>query len=227
MELVDKIISYLTNTYNPSAMILYGSFADGSANENSDFDALIIADHAKTHDSSVIDNTVLDVFVYPMDTFQPECPVEEFIQVFDGKILMDKNGAAERLQKRVLDYIDRLPLKPAEELRQEIEWCGKMLSRTLRGDPEGYYRWHWLLCDSLEIYCDIKRAHYFGPKKALRHMARTDPEAFALYSLALKELSQERLAQWISFLKSLPAAPPTPKGVFNPKGQEADPASGR
>ena len=34
------------------------------------------------------------------------------------------------------------------------EGCKKMLLRTLRSDAEGLYRWHWVLIDSLEIFCD-------------------------------------------------------------------------
>lgn len=68
-------------------------------------------------------------------------------------------------KKNVLDYIEHIPLKTAKDVSQEIKWCEKMLLRTMRGDVEGYYRWHWLLCDSLEIYFDIKGIHYYGPKK--------------------------------------------------------------
>ena len=61
----EKIVGYLKKTYQPDAVIVYGSFADGSANLNSDFDALIIAGKEKAHDSSIVDGVVLDVFVYP------------------------------------------------------------------------------------------------------------------------------------------------------------------
>ena len=49
---MEPIIKYIKEKYCPEAIIVYGSFADGSANENSDFDALIITDNVKTHDSS-------------------------------------------------------------------------------------------------------------------------------------------------------------------------------
>lgn len=203
MNVTDTIISYLKDTYCPEAIITYGSFVDGSANENSDFDALVISDHVRKHDSSVICNTVLDVFVYPLDVFQSEYNPEEFAQIYDGKIILDKSGIAERLQKRVLDYIEHMPLKTDDEVQQEIAWCEKMLSRTIRGDSEGYYRWHWLLFDSLEIYFDVKHLHYHGPKKALQYMAQTDADTFHIYSLALKDFSWQHLSEWISCLKSL------------------------
>ncbi len=203
MEIADKVIEYLLKTYQPEAIVVYGSFVDGSANENSDFDALVIGGHVKKHDSSLIGDTVLDVFVYPPDTFESEYDPEEFVQIHDGRIILDKNGAAERLQKRILAYIEGIPKKTAEEIRQELDWCGKMLSRTARGDTEGFYRWHWLLFDSLEIYFDIKGQYYYGPKKALRFLAKTDPEAFRIYSDALRELDRDDLSEWIGCLERM------------------------
>ena len=203
MEIADKIINYLKETYRPDAVIVYGSFADGSANENSDFDALVLADREKTHDSSVIDGTILDVFVYPTDTFRSEYDPQAFVQIRDGKIVLDTDGIADCLQKRVLDHIARTPQKTAEEIRREIGWCEKMLLRTTREDAEGYFRRHWLLCDSLEIYCDVKGLPYYGPKKALRLMEKTDEEAFLKYSEALTLFEREYLSDWISYLKRI------------------------
>ena len=49
------------------------------------FDALIIAGKEKAHDSSIVDGVVLDVFVYPTETFSADYDPEEFVQVWDGK----------------------------------------------------------------------------------------------------------------------------------------------
>ena len=210
VENTDKIIAYLKEVYQPDAIIVYGSYADGSANKNSDFDALVIAGKGRTHDSSVIDGIVLDVFIYPPETFQSEIDPEAFVQVWDGKIILDADGVAARLQKRVLDYIAHRPKKTDEEIRQEIRWCEKMLSRTMREDAEGYYRWHWVLFDSLEIYFDAKGLRYFGPKKALRFLEQKDPEAFRIYEKALREFRRECLSEWISHLKSISPTAKTP-----------------
>ena len=82
-----EIVEYLKNTYNSKAIIKYGSFADGSANENSDFDALVITTDVEKHDSSVVADTVLDVWVYPEEKFSSEYDPDEFLQVFDGIII--------------------------------------------------------------------------------------------------------------------------------------------
>ena len=203
MKHMDKVISYIIETYRPEAIIVYGSFADGSANEHSDFDALVMADHDRMHDSSVIDGILLDVFVYPADIFRSDYDPGEFVRVRDGSIVLDKSGIAAQLQKRVCSYLESLPPKSMDDIQQEIRWCEKMVLRTLREDAEGYYRWHWLLSDSLEIYCDVKRVQYSGPKKALRLMEQTDEEAFRLYSKALMSLEREYLSEWIAYLKRI------------------------
>lgn len=146
---------------------------------------------------------ILDVFVYPTDTFQSEYDPEEFVQIWDGKIILDKNGIADHLQKQVLSYIEHTPKKSPDEIQQEISWCEKMLLRTARNDAEGFYRWHWVLFDSLEIYCDVKGLHYYGPKKALRLMEHTDDEAFQIYSKALRIFEREHLSEWVSYLKCI------------------------
>lgn len=199
----EKIISYLVKKYNPEAIITYGSYADGSANEYSDFDALIIARSSVKHDSSIVCNTVLDVFVYSPDVFKTKYNPEEFVQIFDGKIELDKRGNAKNLKDKVLQYIEEKPIKTREEIHQEIEWCKKMLLRTSRGDAEGYFRWHWLLEDSLEIYFDVVKQKYFGPKKALRQMKKHDPKSYEIYENALKNFQQETLSAWIKRLETL------------------------
>ena len=198
---MEKILEYLVEKYQPEGMIVYGSFADGSYNENSDFDVLVIASGEKRHDASVVDGTVLDAFVYPPETFAGAFDPADFVQIFDGKIVLDSKGVAAKLRARVLAYLDALPMKAMDEVRQDVAWCRKMQSRTLRGDAEGFFRWHWLLTESLLIYCDARRWHYFGPKKALRQMQREQPGHYAAYRTALEDFTQSALSGWLDCLE--------------------------
>lgn len=115
------IFDYLMQRYRPEAIVVYGSFADGSAGENSDFDALVIAPGAAGHDASTVDGTVLDVFVYQPETFADAYDPEDFVQVFDGEIWLDEHGTAARLKARVLDYLASLPRKSEAERQQEAD----------------------------------------------------------------------------------------------------------
>lgn len=201
---MESILEYLKKTYRPSGIIAYGSFADGSANAHSDFDALVIADvPAPLHDGAVVGGTELDVFVYPTANFRGDYDREEYVQVFDGNILLDEDGSAAALKQSVLDYLDSFPAKTREENEKNVSWCEKMLLRAERGDAEGFFRWHWLLTDSLQIYCDLRSWRYFGPKKSLRRMRAEDAEGYQRYCAALAGLDYGALSAWIGYLRAL------------------------
>lgn len=201
---MEEILDYLKKTYAPLALIVYGSFADGSNNKNSDFDALVITSGTeKRHDHSIVHGTELDVLIYPAETFSKPYDPDEFLPVWDGKILIDSDGLALSLKQAVQAYIRELPAKSDAENRKNAAWCQKMLLRVERGDAEGYYRLYWLLKDSLEIYFDLKKWQYFGPKKGLRKMRENDENAFLLYAQALKTPTTEHVRLWVDFLQSL------------------------
>lgn len=196
------ILTYLEETYHPLAVILYGSYADGTNNDHSDFDALVITRNCEQqHDVSCVSNIQLDVFVYPETFFQQAYNCDDFIQIADGRILTDSTGTAQALMDNVADYISQLPMKSPEEAREDAVWCRKMLERTHRGDAESFYRWHWVLCDSLEIFCSLKQHRYTGPKKSLRWMERTYPESYTLYRTALTSFTPAALKDWIDCLE--------------------------
>ena len=154
---MQDILSYLAAEYDPLAIIVYGSFTDGTQNLFSDFDALLITEGGKRrHDDRFVDCTQLDVFVYPLSDFQGDYDVTEFTQVYGGQILLDRGGAAAALLDRVRQCVEGQAHKTRDELRLDVKWCEKMLRRAERSDAEGAYRRHWLLVDSLEIYTEVR-----------------------------------------------------------------------
>ena len=82
---MEQIIEYIKGKYSPLSIILYGSYANGTNNLNSDFDALVISrDHKQFHDTSFVGVVRLDVFVYPVSFFDGEYDCDDFIRIFDG-----------------------------------------------------------------------------------------------------------------------------------------------
>ena len=201
MDRTEKIIQYLIDKYSPSALISYGSFADGSANAGSDYDALLVYDGRECHDGSVIDGTPLDVFCYPAESFSGDYDPEKYLGVFDGKIIIDTDSIGQSIKNKVRSFIENAPKKDKDELRHEVEWCRKMLVRSGRNDAEGFFRWHWVLVDSLEIYFDIIGRYYYGPKKSLRYLGETDKNGLAIYEAAMREFTPEALEKWIAHLE--------------------------
>jgi len=199
---MQDILSYLAGTYDPLAIIVYGSFADGTSNLFSDFDALLItADGERRHDDRFVDCTQLDVLVCPLSDFEGDYDAADFTQVYGGQILLDRDGVAERLLQRVQEYVDGQARKPRAELERSVDWCEKMLRRAERTDAEGSFRRHLLLVNSLEIYTEIRAWPYLGPKKALRQLEKKDKAAFALYEKALCESDYPSVAAWVGHLR--------------------------
>jgi predicted nucleotidyltransferase len=192
------LVEYLKSKYDPEAIIVYGSYAMGSSDENSDFDAMIIVtDKCEGHDGSVVNAVGLDVFIYTEEEIRSGTDMSKFVQVFDGIIVFDRTGIAGELKSKVRKYVESAAVKSPDEKEHLTGWCRKMLSRTRRDDCEGLYRWHWLLTDSLEIYCNLRDRYYFGPKRTIKWLVDDRLSDFYLYEAALRNLQHEDLEKWI------------------------------
>ncbi len=195
------IIKYLKEKYSPLSIIVYGSYADGSNSKNSDFDALVITSGGeRVHDTSVVARVKLDAFIYPLAEVQKADNYEEFIQIFDGQVIFDTDGIGEKLRRGAFDYLDSKIKHSKNEVAEELEWCEKMLVRAKREDPEGDFRLHMLLVDSLEIACDVFAHSYLGPKKTLMWLEREHPKLYAKYTRALKDGNLRTVKAWITAL---------------------------
>lgn len=201
---MEKIIRYLNDKYNPEAIIVYGSFANNTQDSNSDFDALVVTkETCVPYDNSIVDNTLLDVFIYQLDELKLKFNPEDFVMIFDGNVILDKNGYVTMMKQKVLEYIDNFPKVDKQELEHLVTWCEKMLERAKRNDAEGFYRWHWVLVDSLKIYFDCISEYYFGPKKSLELLKKRNLEVYTLYQNALISFNMDELSCWIQYLRSI------------------------
>ena len=203
---MEQIMKYIQQKYTPLSVILYGSYANGTNNLNSDFDALVISsNHEQYHDTSFINGVQLDVFVYPASYFDGDYNCEDFVQIYDGQIIADNSDIGRTLQTRIQTYVQNRPHKSNTEIQANIDWCLKMFERAKRNDAEGMFRWHWVLIDSLEIFCDIMHHPYWGPKKSLKWMAENHPTAYSFYEKALFNFNIVNLENWIMYIKTLMA----------------------
>ena len=200
---MQDILSYLAAEYDPAAIIVYGSFADGTSNLFSDFDALLItADGARRHDDRFVDCTQLDVFIHPLADFQGDYDPAEYAHIYGGQILLDRDGVAATLLERVQGFVDGQAKKTAEQLRLDVSRCEKMLRRAERTDAEGCFCRSLLLVESLRIYTELRGWPYLGPKKALSQLEKKDRAAFALYEKALTAGDYTTLSAWIGHIRA-------------------------
>lgn len=125
--ILEQIIEYIKRNYNPISIILYGSYANGTNNLNSDFDSLVISyDHEQFHDTSFVNGIQLDVFVYPVSYFEGEFDCDDFLQIFDGKIIVDSNERGKALQMKVISHMQNRPKKSKAEINAiSLFWTEK------------------------------------------------------------------------------------------------------
>jgi len=198
---MSHFIEYIEKTYNPLAIVVYGSYADDTKNQQSDFDCLIIVDgEGSRHDVPVVDHVQMDLFVYSKEEIISTTDFSKFVQVHDGVIIKDTDDIALRLKQYVLEYIDMHQIKSAQEKLASIAWMHKMVERAKRRDVEGLHRHHWLLADSLEIYFILRDMFYYGPKKSITWLENNHTDAYDMYAKALKTFAMSDLEDWIAYI---------------------------
>lgn len=198
---MQTIPDILAARWQPTAILVYGSFADGTQDEFSDFDALVITDRpAPIHDHSLLEGRQLDVFFAAPSLFEGEWFPEDFEQLYHAVPVLDETGLGARIIAEVRRWFDTRPPMTPEVKAQQLAWCRKMLRRAAKGDPEGLYRLHWLLTESLRIWCEVTDRNFFGSKKTLRLMREVSPEAFDAYTKALADPTPTLTERWIGML---------------------------
>lgn len=167
-------------------ILLYGSHADGSANEFSDYDVAAFAPVKRvTRDTRRLDGQFLDVFVHPEQTLDRPSP--ELLTLRGSRILAQRNGDATRFLAG-LEALYRKGPEPlsADEIEARDVWARKMALRAQRGDPEGDYRRAWLLTALLEDYFVTRGRWFEGPKKGFQWLRAHEPTLCHAFEQALK-----------------------------------------
>ncbi|MDU2566408.1 MULTISPECIES: nucleotidyltransferase domain-containing protein [Anaerococcus] len=187
-----KIITYLKEKYNPLTIALYGSYADGTYNQNSDFDCLIIVKYKDySHDDHLIDNVRLDCFIYTEDEIKTKS-IEEFITIYKANIIYD-TGIGKQLKSEVEKYVDSFTYKDKEFL---VSWIKKTLWRIGSVDDDSNFRAITFLSESLEDYCLLRDIFYFGSKKSIKYLKKEDKIGYNLFYKAISTRTNDSIIDW-------------------------------
>ena len=183
-DIIEKSVAYLTSKYKAKTILLYGSFASQAANNQSDIDLIVLADtDAEGHDSSQIDNHILDAWIYPIHRWEDP---SIFTHIYPFRILRDELGVAEKLEASILEQrIKATKILSAAEYQQLASWIKKMLNRATQNTVEANYRYNWLLHDFPELYANLSGIYYDGPVKTLRRIKEQDPDLYQQYETLL------------------------------------------
>lgn len=195
-EKVKEIIEYLKKTYQPRSILLYGSFSNGTNDEYSDFDCMVITDRKeRKHDDSVIGGVQLDCFIFTPEETENETDLEAFLTAYDAVIALD-DGTGEKLKQRVREYVVAHSVIDDEEKQFIAAWIRKTMKRAEKKDDEGSYRAIAFLWESLADYFLLRDLYYFGSKKAIRYLKENDPAGYELFHHAVTNRDNGSITAW-------------------------------
>jgi predicted nucleotidyltransferase len=185
-KLLQQICAELVRDAAAHTILLYGSRAQGTENEFSDYDIAAFADvPISKRDTRVVDGRFLDVFLHPESVLRS--PTKEYLTLRGSIILTQRDAEASEFLA-ALDVIFRSgpePLPP-DEIEARRAWARKMALRMRRVDIEGNFRRVWLLTALLEDYFALRGMWYQGPKKSFQWLLASDYETYRAFEEALK-----------------------------------------
>jgi hypothetical protein len=202
-----QICEELVSVHQVHTILLYGSRADGSAGDDSDYDIAAFGPVAEAFRiARQVGAAYLDVWVYPEACLAEA--TEESLRLRGSRIVMQRarDGEAHLAKVDALFRRGPTPLSANEKEARRV-WAHKMLARIARGDPEGNYRRVWLLQALLEDYFHRRGLWFEGPKKSLRWLEQSDPPAYLAFCVALEPAaSSQAIAALVHLLAGQRAA---------------------
>ena len=196
----EQLIRYLDKTYDPAMILLIGSYADGSNDEVSDFDAMIFVEgRHKNKDDSVVEGVQLDVDIYSVDDALFADP-SLFIKAHDPVVVKDC-GIAPIFIERVKEYLEKTRVTDEADKKEIKAWIDKMIFRIDKGDDDANYRLVMLLWENLWQYFLLRDMNYYGNKKAIRYLKEKDPEGYKLFHKAITKKTPKYAKNWAEYVK--------------------------
>ena len=185
-RLLHEVCATLRRDSRAHTILLYGSRANGTENEFSDYDIAAFADVPVTkRDTRIIDGQFLDVFLHPEAVLRT--PSKEHLTLRGSRILAQNGTEATDFLAGLEAIFQRGPEPlPADEIDARRAWAKKMALRMRRGDIEGDFRRVWLLTALLEDYFSVRGMWYEGPRKSFQWLRVSDTPAYRAFEEALK-----------------------------------------
>ncbi|HWO08378.1 MAG TPA: nucleotidyltransferase domain-containing protein [Polyangiaceae bacterium] len=173
--------------------ILYGSWARGRADADSDIDLLCVRREGPTYrDARIIDGIYLDAFVYSEASLAT--PEPGLLRILGGCVLCESDGFGTALLANVQSFHDGGPKPMAEDARRvAVLWSGKMLER-FRDECglEASYRRMQLFTQSLEDYFALRGLWFKGAREAFEWLRQHDAPAHEQFERAARNDAKHR-----------------------------------
>src|SRR5262249_9933129 len=130
--LLERICHELAAEKGAHTILLYGSRADGSANELSDYDLAAFSSVGRTaRDTRIIDGHFLDIFLHPEGILA--LPTKEMLTLRGSVIITQRDQEATQFLAGLEELFRSGPEPlPEDEVRARDVWARKMVLRSQR-----------------------------------------------------------------------------------------------
>jgi hypothetical protein len=193
-DTISTLTSFIKEKYNPSLLLLYGSFCTGTETYESDIDIIVFSNiKSFIHESSYINGYILDGWIYPEDDIND---LEKYIHILPCKILIDVNNIGNHIISTIeQERKNRTNKIDFTEKRQLDLWIEKMIKRSESNSIQGFYRYNWLIHDFPELYCKYLGYYFDGPIKTINFIKDNDIKIFKLFNMLKNTKSTEILKE--------------------------------
>jgi predicted nucleotidyltransferase len=184
--LLEAICADLIQNGHAHTILLYGSRANGTENEDSDYDIAAFGKRDEAvRDTRIVKGEYLDVFLYPESVLKSTS--EDYLKLRQSMVLLQREHEADEFLAN-LEVVSKKGPKPLphDEILARKTWAWKMALRLERRDVEGNYRRVWLLTALLEDYFAIRGRWFEGPKKSIQWLTEYDSITYSAFEAALQ-----------------------------------------
>ena len=195
-----RLIEYIVSKYNCHTIILYGSYAKGAYDKESDIDVIGFTHlDIEVQDKSKFEDIELDLWVYNEAKLKN---AEEFLHIRSGVVLLSNNDVAHNFLIEINEMFEKGPEPISITTKHNsVVWLEKMLKRTLKGDIEGRFRKNWLLSEILPMYFEMNDRYYLGSKESFEWLKENDIEAYNLFEKMYCEPNEINIRNLIEHMR--------------------------
>lgn len=248
-EICRRAAELVQEKYDPEAIILYGSYAAGCWNADSDMDLLCLVKEPDPPNpfpelrrltmsrlslsgealEEEIHGVKISVMKRSIRCLNLSYRLDPFhLTTFSGKVLRQKNGTGDIYLKRVNEAVrDWLPLpgRAKEEAKEQIQ---ADLHAIANGGKLREHLAKFFLLESFSLLYILCDALPVGAKMMLRYLKRDAPEAYAIVEKALRpDADAEDITVWGRYMLSTPIRINFMDADFSCFGEGAEGISGR
>jgi Nucleotidyltransferase domain. len=198
---VDTAISELKRLLPVDALILHGSFADGTFTDASDIDFLALcSEGGASLCTAKAEGYLVRCHTLNSAILQTDCNMPQILKltVARGVIVYDPEGKGKLLMDKLEMLKESLPKIPQVTKDAASKWAEEMFVQSLPDTANGNCCRMRLLLRSLDVIFLMNDQYFTGRKHAIGILKRDAPEAFDIYMKALSDDADEQdLRRWV------------------------------